>query len=84
MRQIDGKYQTSGDITKLDGTPIPEDEPLMLFRGKDQLLPKLLEQYKQLCLENGSPQGQLDLVQQRIDEIKLWQDSNQDRVRVPN
>lgn len=84
MRQIDGKYQTSGDITKLDGTPIPQDEPLILFRGKDKLLPRLLEQYKQLCQDGGSPQGQLDLLQQRIDEIKLWQDGNQDRVKIPD
>lgn len=84
MRQIDGKYQTSGDITKLDGTPIPQDEPLILFRGKDKLLPMLLEQYKQLCQDGGSPQGQLDLLQQRIDEIKVWQAGNQDRVKIPD
>ena len=84
MRQIDGKYQTSGDITKLDGTPIPQDEPLILFRGKDKLLPRLLEQYKQLCQDGGSPQGQIELLQQRIDEIKVWQDNNQDKVKIPD
>ena len=49
MRKIDGKYQTSGDITKLDGTPIPEDEPLFLFRAHDKLLVQLLEYYMELC-----------------------------------
>lgn len=84
MRQIDGKYQTSGDITKLDGTPVPQDEPLILFRGKDKLLPRLLEMYKQLCQDGGSPQNHLDLLQQRIDEIKEWQDSNLDKVKIPD
>lgn len=84
MRQIDGKYQTSGDITKLDGTPIPLDEPLILFRGKDKLLPQLLEKYAALCQEAGSPEQQLTLLRKRIDEINDWQTNHQDKVKVPD
>jgi len=84
MRQIDGKYQTSGDITKLDGTSIPQDEPLILFRGKDKLLPVLLEQYRQLCQDAGSPQQHLKLVEQRIKDIKIWQEKNQGKVKIPD
>jgi hypothetical protein len=84
MRKIDSKYQTSGDITKLDGTPIPEDEPLILFRGKDKLLPQLLEQYQQLCREAGSPEAHISTMQSDIDGIKEWQASHQDKVKVPD
>jgi hypothetical protein len=84
MRQIDGKYKTSGDITKLDGTSLPEDEPLILFRGQDKLLPRLLEHYNQLCRDAGSPKAQLDLLQQRIDEIKKWQADNAQKLKVPD
>ena len=84
MRQIDSKYQTSGDITKLDGTPIPQDEPLILFRGKDKLLPVLLEQYRQLCQDAGSPQQQLESIERQIQEIKAWQEKNQEKVKTPD
>jgi hypothetical protein len=83
MRQIDRKYQTSGDITKLDGTPIPEDEPLVLFRGKDNLLVPLLEQYKKMCEEAGSYPKHFELLQLRIDDIKDWQAKNPSRLNVP-
>ncbi|MDP4038718.1 MAG: hypothetical protein Q8P54_02000 [bacterium] len=84
MRDIDGKYQTTGDIQKKDGTPIPMDEPLFLFRGKDKLLPRVLEQYKELSRNAGSPQQQLDLLDQRIAEVKKWQTENPDKVKIPD
>ena len=84
MRQIDKKYMTSGDITKLDGTPIPLDEPLILFRGRDRVLVQLLEYYAQLCEQAGSPERQLKLIDEKIGEIKAWQEDNQARLKVPD
>ena len=84
MRKIDGKYKTDGNITKLDGTPIPDDEPLILFRSKDRLLPELLEHYWQSCKEAGSPQRQLDLVKDRIKEVRAWQTANPDKLKIPD
>lgn len=84
MRQIDEKYQTDGDITKLDGTPIPTDEPLILFRGKDKLLPELLKRYQELCQQAGSPAGQIESLQKRIDTIIEWQTSNPDKLKIPD
>ena len=83
MRDIDLKYRTSGDITKHDGTPVPEDEPLVLFRAKDNLLVPLLEHYKQMCIDAGSLPKHLDLLQKRIDEIKQWQAEHPERMNVP-
>jgi len=84
MRKIDGKYQISGDITKIDGTPIPEHEPLILFRGKDKLLLPLLEKYVELCRHAGSPEAQIVSLEQRINEIKDWQATHHDRLKVPD
>ncbi|MDB5178530.1 MAG: hypothetical protein JWN01_473 [Patescibacteria group bacterium] len=84
MRQIDTKYQTSGDITKLDGTPIPADEPLMLFRGRDKLLPQLLDHYKVLRINAGSSEKFIKILQKQIDAIKQWQANNPDRIRIPD
>ena len=84
MRQIDGKYQTTGDLTKLDGTPVPDDEPLILFRAKDKLLVQLLEFYMKLCGDGGSPESQLSLLKQRIDLIKSWQADHPDKLKIPD
>lgn len=84
MRQIDGKYKTDGDIFKLDGTLIPADEPLILFRGKDKLLPQLLEKYNELCEEGGSPQEQINQIKQQINVIKAWQANNIAKVKIPD
>lgn len=84
MRQIDQKYQTTGEIQKLDGTPIPDDEPLMLFRGKDSILPALLEQYLKLCQEAGSPPEHLNGIRQHSEELRAWQAAHPDRVRRPD
>lgn len=83
MRQIDLKYQTSGDITKLDGTPVPEDEPLILFRAKDNQLVAMLDYYKKLCTDAGSLPKHMELLQKRIDEIKKWQAEHPERMNVP-
>jgi hypothetical protein len=84
MREIDGKYKTSGDLTKLDGTSIPADEPLILFRAHDKLLVQLLEYYTELCQKAGSPEAQLNLLSKRIVEIKAWQASHQDKLKTPD
>lgn len=84
MRQIDVKYKTSGDITKLDGTPVPDDEPLMLFRGRDKLLLELLNRYAELCRDNGSPPEQLEKLQKQVDTIKTWQAAHPDRLKIPD
>lgn len=80
MRQIDAKYKTSGDITKLDGTPIPDDEPLILFRAQDKLLTALLEYYNELCQQAGSPEEQLERVRERVELIREWQERHSTKV----
>jgi hypothetical protein len=84
MRRIDTKYQTSGDITRLDGTPIPEDEPLILFRGRDRLVLPMLEHYLQLRLKAGTSKDRLRLLQQQMGVIKEWQQKNIDRTQIPD
>ncbi len=84
MRQIDGKYKTDGNLTKLNNTPLPKDEPPILFRGHDKLLPQLLIQYKAMCQKAGSPEAHLELVEERIQAIKAWQESNPVLVKIPD
>jgi hypothetical protein len=83
MRQIDSKYKTTGDLMKLDGTPIPEDEPLMLFRAQDRLLPELLDFYVTLRKKAGSSAAGITALQKHVDTVKRWQKDHPERTRIP-
>ena len=76
----DRKY---GRVTTEHGD-IPDDEPGVVFRGRDSQVPELLEQYRLLCEDAGSPQRHLDLIQGTLNEISAWQGENPDRVKVPD
>jgi hypothetical protein len=84
MRDIDRKYATTGDIIrKLDNSVLPPDEPLILFRGRDRLLPQMLDYYMSLKVEVGSTKERFNVLQSDIDAIKQWQNSHPDRLRTP-
>ena len=69
---IDGKY---GRVTIEHGN-IGEDEPVVVFRSQDRLLPKLLKVYKIMCELAGSPQRHLDLIDETAARVKAWQEIN--------
>jgi hypothetical protein len=72
----DRKY---GKVTLERGT-IREDEPVVVFRGQDKLLPKVLAYYHLFCLKEGSPKEHLDLILSRRKEILIWQGDNKTKV----
>lgn len=76
----DGKY---GLITTEHGY-IPEDEPVIVFRARDQHLPELLTAYWEMCQRGGSPQRHLALIDAATETVLDWQDANPDLVRVPD
>jgi hypothetical protein len=76
---IDNKY---GRITTEFGD-IGEDEQVVLFRGRDRLLPKLLKIYHILCSIAGSPVHHLEAIDQAAAKIKMWQAEHYDQIRTP-
>jgi len=62
------------------GVEIPEDEPLILFRGKDRHLPDVLMEYADRCVDDAH--GQSIMVKKR--EVELWQQNNQEQVKEPD
>ena len=68
----DNKY---GYVT-LERSTIGDNEPVVVFRAQDRLLPKLLKVYKIMCELAGSPQHHLDLIHDSAMKIKAWQESN--------
>ena len=69
---IDYKY---GKVTLEHGT-IEEDEPVVVFRAKDNFLPKLLAYYHLFCIRGGSPRRHLDLILNSRDKVLAWQRIN--------
>lgn len=59
-------------------------EPCIVFRGKDKLLPDLLEKYAEELIDAGASQEMVDAIEQRRNEVLKWQEDNTDRVKVPD
>ena len=74
---IDNKY---GRVT-LEHSTIGEDEPVVVFRAQDALLPRLLDIYRFLCEIGGSPRNHLQQIRRTTLEVKGWQAQN--RTKVP-
>ncbi len=75
---IDRKY---GRVTLEHGT-VADDEPVVVFRAQDRLLPELLSLYRSLCFEAGSPRRHLDLIDDSAEAVLNWQDSHP--IRTPD
>lgn len=71
---IDRKY---GKVT-LEHGHIGEDEPVVVFRARDEHLPRILTRYLQLC-QNTSPQRHLDIILKTLDSVIAWQKEHGNR-----
>ena len=69
---IDGKY---GRVTLEKGT-IGEDEPVVVFRAQDELLPQILGLYRDLCNAAGSPDRHLTAIDAASERVAAWQAEN--------
>jgi hypothetical protein len=61
-----------------------EDEPVVVFRARDRLLPAVLNEYEDLCRESGSPQHHLDLIVESRSNVEDWQEHNDTKVPDSN
>ena len=66
---IDRKY---GRVT-LERGDIGEDEPVVVFRAQDKLLPTVLDYYRMLCRDHGSPEHHLDGIAETRRVVVDWQ-----------
>jgi hypothetical protein len=70
---IDLKY---GRVTLENQRNIGDDEPVIVFRAQDKLLPAVLNYYLFLCQKAGSPPHHLDGVGRVLDAVQDWQDTH--------
>lgn len=55
-----------------NGIALPDDEPRILFRGRDKLAVKMLEYYRVLCIEEGCNDFQLASMDKMITEFSMF------------
>ncbi len=65
------KYQVV--ILKADGTPIPTDEPVMIFRGRDPLAVPTIRTYRQLAVGIMDAR-ELEQIRARVAEFEAYDD----------
>ena len=69
------KYQVV--ILKADGTPIPDDEPVMIFRARDPLATAPIRTYRQLAI------GVLDPIEMEQLKLRVAEFEGYDDKRMP-
>jgi len=74
---IDNKY---GKVNFEKPNSIGEDEPIVIFRAQDKLLPKLLMHYYDLCERAESPKKHLNLIMSAGARVLHWQSKNTTKV----
>jgi hypothetical protein len=74
---IDGKY---GRVTFEKDNTIGENEPVVVFRAQDKLLPEVLNAYQRLAIKAGSPERHLQAIEAAKSDVEHWQALNDTQV----
>lgn len=87
--QIEPKYDvdlgTGRIVNRASGNPIPDDEPIMVFRAQDHYVADMLAQYFfSLPGETASEREHRLAVAKRLAQICEWQANNPLRVKTPD
>jgi hypothetical protein len=74
MKQIDMKHHIEGEqiIKTSNGEPIPDNEPTILFRGRDRLSLPMLKFYRELCVADGCTLYQVESVDTMIQRFEKF------------
>ena len=85
MRVIDPKYHIENEqiIKTSNGLPLPEDEPLILFRAKDRLALPMLRIYKILSQVDGCNEHQIESVKVMISAFHNFSVMYPERMKQP-
>lgn len=74
MKRLDNKHHLEGEqiIKTGNGQPIPDDEPVILFRGRDRLALPMLRHYRELCVQDGCTDFQLASMDDMIQRFERF------------
>lgn len=95
MKAIDPKFHIEIDLTRpgdedqvsivktSNGEPIPDDEPLILFRARDRNALATLEFYRDLCRADGCNDFHDAGIQNRIEAFRQFRIDQPERIKQP-
>src|SRR5436309_13375484 len=73
--RIDEKHHISGlglIVKTSNNQPIPDEEPRILFRGRDKLALPMLKFYRELCIKDNCTDYQLKSLDIMIEEFETF------------
>lgn len=78
MRQVDEKHSIDGDriIKTSTGEAVPDNEPCIIYRGRDRLALPMMRFYRQLCVEDGATDYQLESMDRMIEKFEKFASEN--------
>jgi hypothetical protein len=80
---IDLKYGRVS-VEREPGNPLGDDEPVVLFRARDVVLPGLLGKYEEECDFYGADKDHLAAIRKAQAAVIDWQDRNPTLVKTPD
>jgi len=88
---IDSKYHIDDEgpggqlriVKTRNNQPIPDDEPVVLFRARDNLALYTLRIYRILCLVNDCTEYQVMAVEKLIEKFEHFANRHNDRMKQP-
>jgi hypothetical protein len=85
MTKLDDKHHLEGEQVIKTGNGVPIDlnvEPVILFRGRDELVLPMLRFYRDLCVRDGCADYQLQTMDNRIRLFEEFADKS-DTMKQP-
>lgn len=73
------KFENGRFVNRVSGEPIPDDEPVIIFRARDQHALSVLTYYKALAGDEHHQRA----IQDRIDEFSAYQAAHPERMKEP-
>lgn len=65
-------------------TPIADDEVVFVLRARDGMAVPTIECYRELCVAGDSPPDHLAAIDRSIEQMRSWQQANQESVKTPD
>jgi len=82
IMKLDAKFY--GEIRKVKDDSIVPDDEYVVFLAKDTAFAQTLPYYRQMCVDLGADQEQLDAVDRMMVRLFEWRAANPNRRKVPD
>jgi hypothetical protein len=86
MRKLDSKHHIDDQLRVVktsNNLPIPDDEPVFLFRARDKFALPALEHYRKLCVEDGCTPHQFEHLDFMLSQFRDFAATRPKRMKQP-